>query len=593
MFNRLFFYIYRSFNFVISFFNTILLTVVLVVLLLIELNSICTLLILVFLYYILNLFVNSTTGFTYFFDWISRVDINDSFINLFNFFWTTFFYLPSFFFFVLQLLIFLTSIKSTRISYLYFTVCYILYNVEIVDFIIINLNSELTDLNITSVNQLLTNNLNKYHPFIFYLSVFLTFNSILILIRNLYTNLTFISNGTTKNFLQTIKYILLLNLTALFLGSWWALQEGTWGGWWNWDPSEVLGLLFTFVSLLHIHSMVSPSLICLNIYRLLFTVLFTVFSYVFIQLNFDLVSHNFGSKFFFFFNNNLFFIEVITVLFIYTFTKFNLILVTISNYNSLLLSTNWLKNKNLYNHWIWIFLIYFLMLLVIFNSFIPLINYFIWTYFHINSFNFSTTTYHSIILLLILLLTPFKTNYQYYNIFFYMLLIFYSNSLTTFLMILLTLRFKLVLILHLSLIILITINIMSYNLQFIYWYTYSEPEGTLFNSKIFSKLYDIHTCNNFFIEQVNFSSISSTNNFNTWNIFYDSNSINLNSFNLVFNNSTFVNFYNLSSNWLNSILLIETNYLNNLLETICIFFYIYCLLVLINNNFFKPTSNLV
>ena len=574
-------------------FNTILLIVTLVVLLLIELNSICTLLILVFLYYILNLFVNSITGFTYFFDWISRVDINDSFINLFNFFWTTFFYLPSFFFCVLQLLILITSIKSARISYLCFTVCYILYNIEIIDFIIINLNSELTDLNITSVNQLLTNNLNKYHPFIFYLSVFLTFNSILILICNLYTNLTFISNSTTKNFVKTIKYVLLLNLTALLLGSWWALQEGTWGGWWNWDPSEVLGLLFTFVSLLHIHSIVSPSLICLNIYRLLFTILFSVFSYVFIQLNFDLVSHNFGSKFFFFFNNNLFFIEVIVILFLYTYTKFNLILITINSYNLSLLSVNWFKSRGLYSNWTWVLLIYFLVLLIIFNSFIPLINYFIWTYFHINSFNFSTTTYHSIVLLLILLLTPFKGNYQHYNIYSYILIILYSNSLTTFLIILLTLRLRLVSILHLSLITLIIINIMSYNLQFIYWYTYNESEGTLFNLKVFSKLYDIHTCNNFFIEQVNFSSISSTNNFNTWNIFYDSNSINLNSFNLVFNNSTFVNFYNLSSNWLNSILLIETNYLNNLLETIYIFFCLYYSLVLVNNNFFKPTSNLV
>ena len=39
--------------------------------------------------------------------------------------------------------------------------------------------------------------------------------------------------------------------------------------------------------------------------------LIVVFSYFFVQLNFELASHNFGSKFFFFFNSNLFFAEIL------------------------------------------------------------------------------------------------------------------------------------------------------------------------------------------------------------------------------------------------------------------------------------------
>ena len=45
--------------------------------------------------------------------------------------------------------------------------------------------------------------------------------------------------------------------------------------------------------------------------RALVSLCFFIATYFFIQLNFELVSHNFGSKFFFFFNNNLFSMEVI------------------------------------------------------------------------------------------------------------------------------------------------------------------------------------------------------------------------------------------------------------------------------------------
>jgi hypothetical protein len=56
--------------------------------------------------------------------------------------------------------------------------------------------------------------------------------------------------------------------------------------------------------------------------------------------------------------------------------------------------------------------------------------------------------------------------------------------------------------------------------------------------------------------------------FNTWNVFYLSNTTNLNSFNLLFNSSSFVNIYYLSVNWQHSALFIETNYLNNMLEVV-------------------------
>jgi cytochrome c biogenesis factor len=52
----------------------------------------------------------------------------------------------------------------------------------------------------------------------------------------------------------SIKFYIILIIITLFMGSWWALQEGSWGGWWNWDPSEVFGLLFLLAYLYLIHN---------------------------------------------------------------------------------------------------------------------------------------------------------------------------------------------------------------------------------------------------------------------------------------------------------------------------------------------------
>ena len=156
-----------------------------------------------------------------------------------------------------------------------------------------------------TLNLLLTNTLNKYHPFIFYLSLALT---LLIFLINMfyYSNDRFFWEPLAlKNTLSLSKIALALNFTALFMGSWWALQEGTWGGWWNWDSSEVFGLLPGFIIL----SLFHKSNILKNFSDYLMTLKIGCTSvlifYVLLQFNFELISHNFGPKFFFFFNSNL------------------------------------------------------------------------------------------------------------------------------------------------------------------------------------------------------------------------------------------------------------------------------------------------
>jgi heme/copper-type cytochrome/quinol oxidase subunit 1 len=74
------------------------------------------------------------------------------------------------------------------------------------------------------------------------------------------------------------------------------LQEGSWGGWWNWDPSEVFGLLTLLFFISRIHKVFSKQNFSKNVLNDLtfFVILFQI--YFFTQLNFDLVSHNFGTK---------------------------------------------------------------------------------------------------------------------------------------------------------------------------------------------------------------------------------------------------------------------------------------------------------
>jgi len=47
----------------------------------------------------------------------------------------------------------------------------LVYGFEIIDTVFLNKAPVLLDLNLTGINTLLINNLNKYHPFLFYLSV--------------------------------------------------------------------------------------------------------------------------------------------------------------------------------------------------------------------------------------------------------------------------------------------------------------------------------------------------------------------------------------------------------------------------------------
>ena len=257
------------------------------------------------------------SGYSSVLDSTVRVYNSGPFVESNYFWWTSLTYLPAYFFLVLFCTLALTQPVFSTVRVLTLAPLLILYLTELQDFTPLSVIDQNLSYGNCSLNSLLTNGLNKYHPLIFYVSVVVFLTSSLNWAAYSIAKAPFSVPISLSWLVKEHEKATLVNLIALFLGSWWALQEGTWGGWWNWDSSETFGLEVSLVVLVARHS---PARVLFNTSMLirhsLLTFLF-ISSYFFIQLNFELVSHNFGSKFFFFFNNNLFSLEMIFILFIW------------------------------------------------------------------------------------------------------------------------------------------------------------------------------------------------------------------------------------------------------------------------------------
>lgn len=102
------------------------------------------------------------------------------------------------------------------------------------------------------LNLALLNGVLNIHPWL----IFLLYSVLLFLIlflKNLkhsnpaYWNFTFL-------ILKNKFWLISLSVISILLGSFWAFQELSWGGWWNWDIVELISLNFFFISLLIAHS---------------------------------------------------------------------------------------------------------------------------------------------------------------------------------------------------------------------------------------------------------------------------------------------------------------------------------------------------
>lgn len=144
-------------------------------------------------------------------------------------------------------------------------------------------------------NTLLTNSVNRIHPLLLYLSA-----TQLVLCGLCYNNQSFTTNQThlfsyiLYKFCNMYRTITLLLLPSLYLGSWWAAQEGSWGGWWNWDASEFFALLILFFLLLSFHKVAKTYTFIFYRYLVGTYALATVIFFILLQINFTSISHNFG-----------------------------------------------------------------------------------------------------------------------------------------------------------------------------------------------------------------------------------------------------------------------------------------------------------
>jgi len=170
------------------------------------------------------------SGYSWTLDTLTRVNPNDTYAGSYYFWWTNLTYLPLFFFLFLFVLSYVTAnIRQLNASVSMLYCILLFYSVELVDYLVLNSLDSSVVSSYYGINTLLTNVLNRYHPLVFYFSAGLLIVVCFELLKSYLAKKEWLS--TISNFHAPHNVIWLLvtvNLIALWMGSWWALQEGTW-----------------------------------------------------------------------------------------------------------------------------------------------------------------------------------------------------------------------------------------------------------------------------------------------------------------------------------------------------------------------------
>ena len=255
-----------------------------------------SLLIMLYLIFFTKAFLNKFDSNSIFLDLFFRSSSNSfSFFEVY-FFWTNLWYLLMLYSCILLMYSFIKMriLKPlvSSVFIIYFFITYIVYteffynHTFTIDFMLYNEGS----------NILLKNSVNKIHPFLLYSSSTIFFTSIFLSFHVFSKNIFFQDSFLTNHFFYKLKTYLIKILIALYLGSWWALQEGSWGGWWNWDASEFFALIILYCIVKSFHE----NFLLKNFFSF-FLSSQKYLSYIFVffsmlQLNFDTISHNFGFR---------------------------------------------------------------------------------------------------------------------------------------------------------------------------------------------------------------------------------------------------------------------------------------------------------
>lgn len=111
-----------------------------------------------------------------------------------------------------------------------------------------NYNYVWTFLHSHNVSTTLQNGLLNIHPvFIYYI-----YSTTLVFYYYIYR---YDSVSVSKEFIRSSLYVVILNTAVgIILGAVWASQELNWGGFWSWDPVELVSLILFFIILVLLHT---------------------------------------------------------------------------------------------------------------------------------------------------------------------------------------------------------------------------------------------------------------------------------------------------------------------------------------------------
>lgn len=426
---------------------------------------------------------------------------------------------------------------------------------------LINYNMLIFNMKIININFLLLNILNAFHPLFLYLSIVFFFNIYFTIIYSkfIYTNFYFIINKIYKTFFQFNLICFYCNIFALFLGSWWAFQENSWGGWWNWDFSEVLGLLISFFNLSLYHYFFLKKNNINYFFYMKIWIIFFLISYFLVQLGFEFTAHNFGIKFFYFYNNIFFLIEIFIILiflFIWLIVKYTFYLLNILFYKL------YFNYKKVYQYFKAITLNFLLQVFLIFSliylfSCSTLFNFFLWKFF-LWKFIFFDVTLLIIFFICIVSIFFLQNPIRYLSIFLIDTLIIVIILLKIF-----TKKFKVFSFIHFSMFLFLIFSFLSSNLNLYFLNIYSKTNAIWLNEYFyFINQFFLLIFNNFFC----FIGISSLDLSQYFITDYDTNLKNLNFLNFLINLKlcsatflinllSFINLFTTEFNWINLILM--------------------------------------
>lgn len=150
-------------------------------------------------------------------------------------------------------------------------------------------------------NPLLDNAINLIHPVL----TFLTISHLLFIlwINSSYLNLYLKFNTPPHLHVKSNRLLFarnydflfwnIVNLITLILGAWWAMQTGTWEGWWAWDESEINLLFIACLTTIVIHFKHTKNNLFIKLPTLQVFVLVFLTHQVFVQIELLSTLHSF------------------------------------------------------------------------------------------------------------------------------------------------------------------------------------------------------------------------------------------------------------------------------------------------------------